>query len=238
MRSWVEFWDAEHTIYVNDRHKAAHARHVCTDIVRLLPGNRPRVLDFGCGEAIYAESLAPHCGTLVLCDAAEHVRERLRQRVTGIDHIDVVGAEQLMERYAGAKFDLVLVNSVTQYLNPQQLQALLADWRALLASDGRLIVADVVPPGLGKLSDAAALLKFAHSEGFLFGAVTGLVRTAVSNYGALRNQLGFSVHREGEFLAILDTHGFRARRIHPNIGHNQGRMAFEAIHRALPVERI
>jgi len=227
MRSWVEFWDADHAIYVNARHKAAHARNICADIVRLLPSQRPNLLDFGCGEAIYAEALAPHCETLVLCEAADRVRASLKARVT--DHeIDVVSSEELQATGAERKFDLIVVNSVVQYLNRGQLDALLVQWRELLAKDGRLVIADVVPPDLGKLTDALALLKFAAREGFVFGAVRGLVQTAFSNYGALRTELGFSTHSEKEFISILTAHGFQARRLRPNIGHNQGRMAFEA----------
>ena len=228
MRSWVEFWDAEHAIYVNHRHKAAHARTVQAGIVQLLPDTPARILDFGCGEAIYAETLAAHCASLMLCEAADRVRERLRQRIGADDRIKVVSPEQLFELDVGTGFDLIMVNSVVQYLSRTQLDALLVQWRSLLATEGRLIIADVVPPDLGKVSDAAALLRFAAREGFLLGAGVGLLRTALSKYGAVRAELGFSVYTEAAFLEVLRSQGFRATRLRPNVGHNQRRLAFEA----------
>ena len=37
VKSWVEFWDSEHAIYVSERHKQLHAEAVGKDIVRHLP---------------------------------------------------------------------------------------------------------------------------------------------------------------------------------------------------------
>jgi hypothetical protein len=39
-----------------------------------------------------------------------------------------------------------VADSLVQYLTPAELDALLATWRGLLASDGFLILADVIGP--------------------------------------------------------------------------------------------
>jgi SAM-dependent methyltransferase len=228
MKSWVEFWDGEHAIYVNERHKLLHAQTVGRDLIRHIPSKDAVVLDHGCGEANYAADVAAHCRQLYLCEAAPGVRQALALRVKNIPNIEVLdpeGAEALAER----SLDLVVANSLVQYLTRDQLVALLGLWRRKLKPSDALIVADVIPPDLSPLTDAAALLHFAWTGGFLLAAVGGLVRTALSDYRKVRSQLGLSTYSQADFLALLSDQGFIAERVHPNFGHNQDRMTFRAV---------
>jgi SAM-dependent methyltransferase len=228
VRSWIEFWDSGHAIYVNDRHKTLHAQSVGRAILGHVPAGRSAVvLDHGCGEALYAEAVAPACAQLILCEAAPRVRSELARRVGNIGNIRVVdpaGVEALGDK----SLDLVVANSLVQYLGRDELAALLDLWRRKLKPGGALIVADVISPDVGPVTDAAALLGFAWHGGFLPAALVGLVRTALSDYGKLRKEAGFSTYREAEFLGLLAAHGFKGERIHPNFGHNQARMTFRA----------
>ena len=63
-----------------------------------------------------------------------------------------------------------------------------------------LIVADVIPPHVGPLSDGLALLRYAAANGFLGAALLGLTRTALSRYRRLRSELGIARYSEAEFL--------------------------------------
>jgi SAM-dependent methyltransferase len=228
VQSWVEFWDGEHAIYVNDRHKMLHAHAVARDIVRCIPGPAALVLDHGCGEALYAGEVASRCGRLILCEVAGGLRQALAERVRGVPNIEVVdraGVEALPD----ASLDLVIANSVVQYLTRAELAGLLALWRRKLAPSGVLMVADVIPPNVSAAGDAAALVRFGWVGGFVWAAVGGLVRTALSDYRKIRKRLGISTYAEADFRALLAEAGFRAERVQPNFGHNQNRMTFRAI---------
>ena len=115
-----------------------------------------------------------------------------------------------------------------QYLKRDELESLLDQWRTKLKPDGRLVLADVIPPGVSPLADAAALLSFAWRGGFLGAALAGLVRTAMSDYGRIRRELGFTMYEAADLVALLGRHGFAAERSRPNFGHNQSRMTFVA----------
>lgn len=52
--NWRDLSDGKHRIYVNDRHRTVHHRRVADDIVAVLPRKNAVVLDFGCGEALFA----------------------------------------------------------------------------------------------------------------------------------------------------------------------------------------
>lgn len=227
MKTWIEFWDSDNGIYVNARHKAAHSKLILQHILDHVTRPGMDVLDYGCGEATYAVALAERCRSLTLVDAAPSVVRDLRQRLDGIPGIQVMTPETLATSPA-ASHDLVLVSSVLQYLDPAMTAAALAEIKRVLRPDGRVVIADIVPPGSGKLRDALALLRLGREAGFFFAALVRLVRLALSNYSRIQSEFGFSQYSEAEFIALLQSHGFVARRIRPNIGHNQNRYCFEA----------
>lgn len=224
---WISFWDGSHAIYTSDRHKHVHYARIAQDIAGFVPNPEARVLDYGCGEALGAEALAQACGSLTLSDAAPGVRQGLKARVAGNPRIAVLSPEEVAALPEGS-FDLIVANSLLQYLSPQVRDDLMAIWRRLLAPDGTLLVADVIPPHVSAVRDAAALLRFGAAEGFLGSAVLGLVRTVFSPYRKLRADLGLSQYSEADMLGVLAKAGFTARRVRPNVGHNQERMAFTA----------
>jgi SAM-dependent methyltransferase len=227
MTTWREFWDSAHSIYVSDRHKDVHYRDVAKQIAAFVPHRQARVLDHGCGEAIHAEIVAANASEVLLCDAAASVRAAIAARFAGNPKIKVIAPEEA-ERLPTASLDLVFANSLVQYLTAAELDHMLVVWRRLLAPGGVLIVADVIPPHVGALSDGSALLRYAAANGFLGAALIGLARTALSRYRRLRSELGIARYGEAEFLAKLRTTGFTAERLPRNVEHNPERMTFRA----------
>ena len=158
MKSWIEFWDSEHAIYVNERHKQLHAHAVGRDIIRHIPGSDALVLDHGCGEANYAAEVAQ---AAVGCTCARRPwacgrRGDRTWRIPNIEVLDPAGVEALPD----ASLDLVVANSLVQYLTRRELIDLLGLWRRKLKPTGILVVADVLPPYISPLRDAASLLWF------------------------------------------------------------------------------
>ena len=63
MTTWIDFWNAEHALYVNDRHKQLHAKAVARDIISHIPGPNAIVLVQGSAHRDYHTALhyfAPH----------------------------------------------------------------------------------------------------------------------------------------------------------------------------------
>lgn len=224
-KNWAGFWDQSHSIYVNRRHLDIHYRDIAERVLQLLPKGEPRVLDYGCGEAIYAELIAEPAAELVLCDAAPGVRGRLVQRFAGNGKIQVLTPEEINQLPAQS-FDFVCANSVVQYVPPAQLGRLLAAWRRLLAPDGIIVIADIIPPHVGPLRDAIALTRYAANNQFLLAAIVGCIRTFFSAYRQARKDFGVSTYTESEFLQKLATNGLTGVRLPFNLEHNQARMTF------------
>jgi len=227
MITWREFWDSAHSIYVSDRHKDVHYRDVAEQLAAFVPRPDARVLDYGSGDAIHADRVAAVAAEVTLCDAAPSVRAAMESRFAGNPRIKVISPEEVAALPDG-RLDLIVTNSVAQYLTEDELTRLLAMFRRLLAPGGTLIFADVIPPDVGALSDVIALLRYAAEHGFLFAALVGLAKTTVSPYRKIRNTLGIAQYTQAQFMRKLTEAGFAAERLARNMEHNPARMTFRA----------
>lgn len=227
MRDWLSFWNAPNSIYVNDRHRDVHYRDVALQIRALVPSPAATVLDYGCGEAARADIVAEGSSRLILSDGAALMREKAAARFKDNPKIAVLPPEEVAALPPGS-IDLIVLNSVAQYLKPEDLSGLLALFHRLLAPDGRLVLGDISPPEASAVTDLIALMKLAWTNGFVLAAIGGVVRTLLSDYRALRTRLGLTHYTEAQMLALLVRAGFAAERRYPNIEHNQARMTFVA----------
>jgi SAM-dependent methyltransferase len=226
MSDWVTFFDSDHAIYVNARHKQVHAIITGDGMLDHI-NDGDRVLDYGCGEAAYAERLLRKARQLTLCEAAPTLRERLAARVAHQPSIAVLSPEAVAALPDGS-FDVIIMHSVSQYLSQKELGDLLAEFRRLLQPDGRLVIGDVVQPDTPAWKDALALLRFGWRDGFFLAALRGLIRTVFSDYAKLRKNAGLTRYSAQEMTAKLEAAGFRSERAARNIGHLQTRMTFVA----------
>jgi SAM-dependent methyltransferase len=226
MSDWIAFFDSDHALYVNARHKQVHAIVTGNGMLDHI-ARSDRVLDYGCGEAAYAETLIRKAEHLTLCEAAPNLRERLKRRVAHERYIAVLSPEEV-EALPDGSFEVVIMHSVSQYLSPAELDRLLAVFRRLLQPSGKLVIGDVVQPDTPAWRDALALVQFGWREGFFLAALGGLVRTAFSDYSRLRRDAGLTRYDEQAMAAKLAGAGFRGARAARNIGHLQTRMTFVA----------
>ena len=228
MSDWIDFYDFKHSvIYVNARHRDVHYRGIAEDIRAYVPSPTAQVLDYGCGEAASADLVAAACGQLVLAEAAPNVRASLTMRYAGHPKIAVITAEQAAA-LPKASFDLIVLQSVAQYLSAGELDRLLTMFRTLLKPGGVFVLGDIAPPHFAAPAAALALLRFGAANGFFWAAVFGLCRIFVSDYLLLKKTVGLSHYTEAATLEKLKRAGFAAERAPRNIGHNQRRMTFLA----------
>jgi ubiquinone/menaquinone biosynthesis C-methylase UbiE len=229
MEDWIVYYDSAHTIYVSKLHRDLHFQVIATDIIGYISSPDAVVLDYACGEALSAARVAEACGKLYLAEPAPGVRGRLIARFAPNMKIRVRSLDDL-RKMAEKSVDLVVMNSVAQYMTPDEFDSALAVIRRLLKPGGRLILGDIMRPEVGMIRDVIALLRFAQKYGFLKDALTGLLSTALSDYRQLRSRVGLQRYGETEMMAKLAAAGFTASRAHFNLGHNPWRMTFLARH--------
>lgn len=240
---WREYWEGDSAVYVSERHKSAHYAHLADDILEVAQGlgkplSEMSILDFGCGEALSAGRIAQRVAKLTLNDGSAKVRGQLHTRFGQLPNVIIAAPEDLAGPSNGAalpdadrQHDLVVVNSVLQYVEPEAAGPLLQSLGRTLRHDGRMLIADVLPPNLSAVTDAWQLLSFAGRDGFLIAAVLGLARTAVSDYAKIRAQIGLTRYAAADFERLAAAHGLVAVPLPRNIGHNPHRLAY-LLHRA------
>ena len=229
MDEWIDYYDSTHTIYASKLHRDLHFQIIARDIIGYISSPDAVVLDYACGEALSAARVADACAKLYLAEPAPGVRGRLIARFAPNTKIRVRSLDDL-RKMDEKSIDLVIMNSVAQYMTPEELDSAFSVIRRLLTPGGRLVVGDILRPEVGMARDVLALLKFAGSHGFLTDALYGLASTALSDYRQLRTRVGLQRYSESEMIAKLDRAGFTASRAHNNIGHNPWRMTFVARH--------
>lgn len=229
MDDWIDYYDSTHTIYASRLHRDLHFQLVARDIIGYVSSADATVLDYACGEALSAAKVAEACGKLILAEPAPGVRGRLIARFAPNTKIRVRSLDDL-RKMDEKSVDLAVMNSVAQYMTPDELDSAFAVIKRLLKPGGRLVLGDILRPEVGMASDVLALLRFAATHGFLKDALIGLVSTALSDYRQLRAKVGLQRYSEDAMIAKLAASGFTASRAHFNIGHNPWRMTFVARH--------
>jgi ubiquinone/menaquinone biosynthesis C-methylase UbiE len=231
MDDWIDYYDSTHTIYVSKLHRDVHFRVVANDILSYVPSPDAVVLDYSCGEALFAAQVAAACQKLILAEPAPGVRGRLSARFGPNPKIAVRSLDELQQLPDGS-IDLAVMISVAQYMTPAELDATFSLMRRILRPSGKLVLGDILRPDVGAATDVAALLKLAVKNGFLTDALWGLARTALSDYWQLRQSIGLQRYSEAEMLAKLKTAGFEASLARKNVGYNPARMTFIATPRS------
>jgi ubiquinone/menaquinone biosynthesis C-methylase UbiE len=227
MDDWIDYYDSTHTIYASKLHRDVHFDEIARDIIGYVPAPDAVVLDYACGEALSAAKVAAACSRLILAEPAPGVRGRLIARFAPITKIRVRSLDDLKAMEAQT-IDLVVMNSVAQYMTPAELDGAFVLIKRLLKPGGKFVLGDILQPQVGMGKDVIALLRMASKHGFLGDAVFGLVRTALSDYRQLRTKIGLQRYSESEIIAKLRKAGFSASRAPVNIGHNPWRQTFVA----------
>ena len=227
MDDWIDYYDSTHTIYASRRHRDLHFEVIARDIIGYINSPDTVVLDYACGEALSAAKVAGACAMLILAEPAPGVRGRLIARFAPNTKIRVRSLDDLRNMQERS-IDLVVMNSVVQYMTAEELDAALVVIKRLLKPTGRLVLGDILRPEIGMPTDVYALLRFAAKHGFLKDALKGLLSTALSDYRQLRSRIGLQRYSEADIAAKLARVGLSATRAPFNIGHNPWRMTFVA----------
>ena len=152
---WQDYWDRleEHVFF-----RVEAEDYVARLGAALGPHLGARVLDFGCGFGFVADLLAPEVTALFVFDASDHMRRQAQLRLAGQANVRFLGPPGAAPWPAGLQFDLILVNSVVQYMTPDEFHGWLGRWRAMLAPGGRLVLSDLFTRDVNPLREVVELL--------------------------------------------------------------------------------
>ena len=189
---WREYFDSlknESPLY---RVQAA----VYVDSLRAAVGvqHHQRVLDFGCGFGFVTSLLAPFVDEIWWWDPSNNMRATAERNTAGLANAKFCDLSAMLA--AGPRgslchampFDLILVNSVLQYMSPAEIWKWLGQWRSMLSPKGRVVLSDLIPPGHSSLSDLLCLIRLGRRHGSVLMATNDALG-GLSNYWRTRHAL-------------------------------------------------
>jgi cyclopropane fatty-acyl-phospholipid synthase-like methyltransferase len=175
MTGWAEYWQTLPEGRLLFEPESVHAASRIID--EFQPGPATRILDFGCGYGAVALQLARTGASVHVWDVAASMREAAARH----PQLHAWQPGQLGE------FDLILLLSVVQYLSPTELAQRLSEFRELLPTGGRVVLADLSPPGHSTLADMQSLFWFSLKKGYLLRALRNTLRER-GRYNATASQ--------------------------------------------------
>ncbi len=167
-RSWRGFWESASSCRLNHA-EAEHFIEALQQHVGLEP--TWRVLDFGCGFGFTAGLMAPRVASVSVWDSAANMRAHARDHLAPHGNVSFLDLGTGIALPNGVRFDLIVVNSVVQYMSADELAGWLTAWRDGLAPEGRLVLSDLIPRGYDVRRDIPAVLLFSLRRGTLFRAL-------------------------------------------------------------------
>ncbi len=212
--AWLDYWEGLPEGQLLFR---PEAEEFARNLKAVLPlSSATRVLDFGCGYGFVAEQLAPAVGELYLWDAAPSMRRHAVDLLTR--HANV----HLLDPDAPPALDLILVNSVVQYMTPEELRGWLERWRGWLTPAGRVILADLIPPGHSPWRDLFSLVCFSLRRGYFLRAMRN-VRATHARYR--QAEQARPLYRPGheEIRRLAEETGYAVEFLPRNLTHFRGR---------------
>jgi trans-aconitate methyltransferase len=158
---WLNYWQ---TLPAGNLLFAPEASEFVRNFITTIPVSQTMsVLDYGCGTGTVARLLAPSVKSIAFTDAAASMLGLATEQLADVTNASVWNGQ--------GTFDLIIVNSVIQYLNSKSLQGLLAEWTPMLNPGGRIVLADLTPVGHRSAMDMLSLFRFSVRHGYFFTAL-------------------------------------------------------------------
>jgi SAM-dependent methyltransferase len=218
--TWSAFWEQASHLHIH-RVEAGDYLERLRRAVPLRP--TARVFDFGCGFGHVTALLAARVDSVGYWDAAGQMRAATAARMSECgDRAAPVDLSGPIPEAAVAAFDLVLANSVVQYMSVDELAGWLPRWRSMLAPGGRIVLSDLPVPGASNVGEVVGMLRFAAGRGFLVRALWDAASEAW-RYSSSRSRTTLQRWAPEEFVRFAAGHGLAAGVLPANLTHRDRR---------------
>ena len=107
-----------------------------------------RVLDLGGGAGRWALTIAPHVAEVTIVDFSSSMLEIARQRAKDLSVANVRFVKAAVTEFReDTTYDIILISGVLMYVNDDDVIRVMQNCRAMLASDGRIVIREGVKFG-------------------------------------------------------------------------------------------
>lgn len=167
------------------------------------------VLDYGCGYFDVGMALAPHVARVDGFDIEPDTIAAARMRVRSVPNAQIHDRRDDLPR---ASYDLVIVNSVLQYVPEGELGDALTFMRGLLKPGGAALIADLIPRSYSPAKDALRSLWVALRSRLLLPMIMHISKAALKPDGLQLSRIDAA-----ELSELASAARFRFERLERNL---------------------
>jgi 2-polyprenyl-3-methyl-5-hydroxy-6-metoxy-1,4-benzoquinol methylase len=206
-------------------------RQEATDFVARLNRHVPlskdwTVFDFGCGFGHVSNALADKIKEIYMWDDSNNMRSTAVNNVGHHKNVILIDAASSEDFQVQTDFDLILVNSVLQYMSSDEFSTWLMKWRSLLKPEGKIIISDIIPHKVSPLLDLTSLLFFCLRKGIIIQAVKEGYRM-LNDWLRTKNVLPLQYYSREDIGQNAEDAGFVVRLYDRNLTYRQSRFSVE-----------
>jgi SAM-dependent methyltransferase len=228
MSSWLQVWQNHNDRLGPRTTTPADAWVIAESVVGTLQlGAGSRLLDWGCGPAHASGCLIEHGIDVLLYDRSRTFASAARERFADTSQVTVVDEEQLDELEPGS-LDAVLLCSVLQYLQDDEIRDLFSRCAGLLQPSGALVLVDVLPQDLSALEDLRDVVHADILGTGLSELTANLGALSLSAVRRLRHGLRLRRFSDDELGTLLAAAGLDAARCEHNFKPSRSRQTWIA----------
>lgn len=179
------------------------------------------VLDFGCGYGHVSEMLATRAGVVWIWDRVESDQATALERIGGgnVEAADLGRIEETSEA------DLVIVNSVIQYMTDTELGEWMPRWASMLAPEGRILISDVPTDRSSLFAETIRWFALALRHRVLIETMR-FARENAARYRSAREKSALAMHSEARLRELAADAGLRLHREPANLAFQPRRASF------------
>ncbi len=143
--NWMEYW-SDHNIsgIFWERNIELYCNNI-TQQIRL--SKEFNILDYGSGTGYAAKYLSPRVNLIHLLEPSEILLEKskvINKNNSNIVYHLLKDINDIEHIFGKDMFHIILVNSVMQYIPPEEIQKLLTVFNHILKNNGKIIISDIV----------------------------------------------------------------------------------------------
>ena len=166
-------------------------------------------------------AISPKIKEIYIWDEANNMRARARKNTK--DQENVICPDEV-EEFVYKKFDLILVNSVIQYMKSEDLTYWLGVWCKILDDDGKIIISDIIFEETNSWTDIASIIPFSFQNGFLLRAIWEGLKE-LRWYSSLRRFHPLRRLNREELEILASNTGLECKILSENLTFRKGRIA-------------
>jgi len=218
--SWESYYDE---LVPNERIFREQARSYVRRLKEELPFHPgAKILDFGCGCGFVADLLAPQAAMLFLWDSSANMRQRARMNTAHHENVRFLDFSDSVSTQLNERFDLILVNSVVQYMAPDEFSHWLKRWKNMLSPGGRLLISDIIPLKSQYVFDLWDFFAFCVRKGLVLPALR-VILSEYMRYQKVKGTRSLRPMGRDELIHKAAALGCRVEFLSRNLSHLGGR---------------